>query len=439
MRITIVGLGYVGAVSAACLALKHTVTGVDVNPQKTATLNAGRSPIVEPGLEFRIRQSVRTGNLYATCDIGEALMASDLCFVAVSTPSCSNGEIDAGHLFRACEQIAIAVQRRGSPQPVIIRSSILPRIFTDCCKIFQTLAPGLISPGVNPEFLREGHAIVDFENPPLTVFGSDDAKTRSLLHDLYSGLQGPIFEVAPNEALMVKYASNAFHAAKVVFTNEIAAACRAEQIDPLPVMAAFCRDTSLNISSRYLMPGFAFGGSCLPKDVRAVLHSARHHDIELPMIRSVVESNALVIDRAVQAILATQKRRVGLVGLSFKPSTDDLRESPFVEVAERLLGKGIELAIYDPNVLVTRLVGGNKAYVDDVLPHLSRLMVSSIEELADHSDLLVIGHRFSELETLSSVLSHDISVFDLADLTLVTQLANGDRPCRTQVAPLAAS
>ena len=439
MRITVVGLGYVGAVSAACLALKHQVAGVDVNQQKTATLNAGRSPIVEPGLEFRIRQSLRSGNLSATCDIGKALVGSDLCFVAVATPSCSNGEIDAGHLFRACEDIAITVQRIGSPQPVIIRSSILPRIFTHCCKIFQALAPGLISPGVNPEFLREGHAIADFENPPLTVFGCDDAKTGSLLRDLYSGLRNPIFALTPKEALMVKYASNAFHAAKVVFANEIAAACRAEQIDPVPVMAAFCRDTSLNISSRYLRPGFAFGGSCLPKDLRAILHSARHHDLDLPMIRSIVESNTLVIDRAVRTILATQKRKVGLVGLSFKPSTDDLRESPFVELAERLLGKGVELAIYDPNVLVTRLVGGNKAYIDDVLPHLSRLMLPTIEELADYSDLLVVGHRFSELETLPSVLSHDVSVFDLADLTLVTQRTNGDRQCRTQTAPLAAS
>jgi GDP-mannose 6-dehydrogenase len=298
------------------------------------------------------------------------------------------------------------------------------------------LAPGLISPGVNPEFLREGHAIADFENPPLTVFGCDDAKTGSLLRDLYSGLRNPIFALTPKEALMVKYASNAFHAAKVVFANEIAAACRAEQIDPVPVMAAFCRDTSLNISSRYLRPGFAFGGSCLPKDLRAILHSARHHDLDLPMIRSIVESNTLVIDRAVRTILATQKRKVGLVGLSFKPSTDDLRESPFVELAERLLGKGVELAIYDPNVLVTRLVGGNKAYIDDVLPHLSRLMLPTIEELADYSDLLVVGHRFSELP---SVLSHDVSVFDLADLTLVTQRTNGDRQCRTQTAPLAAS
>lgn len=439
MHITIVGLGYVGAVSAACLALKHTVTGVDINQEKIATLNAGRSPIIEPGLEVRIRQTVRNGNLRATCDIEEALAVSDLCLVAVATPSCSNGGIDGGHLFRACEQIATAIQRRGTAQPVIIRSSVLPGVFAACCDIFETFAPGLISPGVNPEFLREGHAIADFEKPPFTVFGSYDAETRSLLRELYSALQAPILELTPQEALMVKYASNAFHAAKVAFANEIAAACRAEQIDPVPVMAAFCHDSSLNISPRYLMPGFAFGGSCLPKDVRAVLHSARHHDVELPMMRSVLESNELVIDRAVQAILATEKRRVGMVGLSFKASTDDLRESPFVELAERLLGKGIELSIYDPNVHVTRLVGGNKAYIEAVLPHLSRLMVTNLEELADRSDLFVIGHRFPELETISSVLAHDMPVFNLADLSLVTQIANGGRQCRTEIVPLAAS
>ena len=430
MRITIVGIGYVGAVSAACLAAKgHRVCAVDINPQKVQTLNEGKSPIVEPGLEEKISLATRSGMLRATSNLEESLLDCDLCFVAVATPSRGNGQIDPSHLFRACTQIAHAVAAAYRHQTVVIRSSVLPTIYAQCCNIFETHAPGLIDPGVNPEFLREGTAISDFEDPPMTIFGGDKECTRTLLSMIYADLHSPLLVLPPPEALMVKYASNIFHAIKVAFANEIGAVCRASGIDAETVMSAFRKDTVLNISPRYLKPGFAFGGSCLPKDLRAVLYSGRQLDIDLPLMRGILKSNAVIVERAVNTILETRVRRVGLVGLSFKSNTDDLRESPFVEVAERLLGKGIDLTIYDPNVFLAKLTGENKAYIDSVLPYLSRLLVPSLEQLVEKSDLLVLGHHFAELVELPVLLTHDCMVLDLGDLRLTTERYPREAPC----------
>jgi GDP-mannose 6-dehydrogenase len=394
MNISIVGLGYVGAVSAACLADSgHRVWGVDINSEKVRIINEGRSPIVENGLADKIAQGKKTGLLSATTEIEQALRETELSFIAVATPSRANGQIDPSHLFRACTQIAAALAKLDRKQTVVIRSSVLPSIFDECKAIFESKAPGLVELCSNPEFLREGTAIRDFEDPPFTILGTRTAAAEQTLRSLYSGQAAPIVVLEPREALMVKYASNAFHALKVAFSNEVAAVCEKTGVDAGAVMNVFCQDTKLNISRRYLMPGFAFGGSCLPKDVRAILHAGKECDLQLPLIAATLLSNQCVIERAYEKVRATGKRRIGLVGLSFKSNTDDLRESPFVELAERLLGKGYELRIYDPNVIAARLTGGNKEYIDGVIPHLSRLLVPSLKELND-VELLIIGHHF---------------------------------------------
>ena len=400
MKISIVGLGYVGAVSAACLAdLGHRVWGVDINADKVRIINEGRSPIVESGLADKIAQGRQAGCLCATVDIEEALRETELCFVAVATPSRANGQIDPAHLFRACKQIAVALSKFGKKQTVVVRSSVLPSIFDDCKGIFDSTAPGLVDLCANPEFLREGTAIRDFEEPPFTVIGTDSAAAEASLRSLYSEQSAPVFLLKPREALMVKYASNAFHALKVAFANEIAAVCQPADVDAEAVMNVFCNDRKLNISRRYLMPGFAFGGSCLPKDVRAVVHAGKQLDLQLPLITAVLSSNEQVIERAFQKVRATGKRRIGLIGLSFKSNTDDLRESPFVELAERLLGKGYKLSIFDPNVVAARLTGANKEYIDSVIPHLSRLLVRSLDDLCD-AELLIVGHHFDGVAEL---------------------------------------
>jgi GDP-mannose 6-dehydrogenase len=419
MNISIAGLGYVGTVSAACLASAgHRVWGVDINAEKVRIINEGRSPIVESGLAEKIAQGRSAQRLTATVDIEEALRETELCFVAVATPSRPNGQIDPAHLFRACDQIAKALSKLGKKQIVVIRSSVLPSIFDDCRGIFESKAPGLVELCANPEFLREGTAIRDFEEPPFTIVGTESATAETTLRSLYSEQAAPIFVLEPKAALMVKYASNAFHALKVSFANEIAAVCQQADVDAEAVMNVFCNDTKLNISRRYLMPGFAFGGSCLPKDVRAILHAGKELDLSLPLIAAVLSSNEQVIERAFQKVRATGKRRIGLIGLSFKSNTDDLRESPFVELAERLLGKGYELGIYDPNVIAARLTGANKQYIDGVIPHLSRLLVPSLDELRD-VELIIIGHRFEGLDQL--LRNTSASVIDLGAYETGTQ------------------
>ncbi len=404
MEVTIVGLGYVGTVSAACFAAAgHTVWGVDINSEKVRIVNEGRTPIVETNLGEKIAQARTSGRLSATCDLREALTHSEVCFVAVATPSRPNGDIDATHLLRACNQIAQALLDCDRSQIVIMRSSILPSVFEQCREIFSAMAPGRVKFCVNPEFLREGTAIEDFEHPPFTLLGVDDEQIEATLRLLYKSIAAPVFVLSPQESLLVKYASNAYHALKITFANEIGALCEHAGIDGQKVMSVFCRDTKLNISTRYLMPGFAFGGSCLPKDVRALSYAAKHSDLDIPLINSLLPSNEKVIQRAVQRVSNSKFRRIGLIGLGFKANTDDLRESPFVELAERLLGKGFDLKIFDPNVSLAQLTGSNKEYIDKVIPHLSRLLVGSLQDLSE-CEMLVVGHHYPNVrEFLSSV------------------------------------
>jgi len=404
MEITIVGLGYVGTVSAACFASAgHSVWGVDINPEKVRIVNEGRTPIVERDLEERIAQAREAGRLRATCDLSEALCRSAVCFVAVATPSRSNGDIDATHLLRACGQIAQVLRDCGRPQIVVMRSTILPSVFEQCNEIFKSLAAGRVTFCVNPEFLREGTAVGDFEKPPFTLLGVEDGQVEATLRSLYQFISAPVFVLPPKESLLVKYASNAYHAMKITFANEIGALCARADIDGQRVMSVFCEDTKLNISSRYLLPGFAFGGSCLPKDVRALTYAAKHYDLDVPLINSLLTSNEKVIQRALERVCDSKFRCIGLIGLGFKANTDDLRESPLVELAERLLGKGYDLRIFDPNVSIAQLTGSNKEYIHKVIPHLSRLLVGSLEDLAA-CELLVVGHRYPNVcEFLKSV------------------------------------
>ncbi|HTV09552.1 MAG TPA: nucleotide sugar dehydrogenase [Candidatus Aquilonibacter sp.] len=397
MRICVVGLGYVGTVSAACLACRgHTVWGVDINLDKIHIINRGDSPIVENGLASKISKARSAARLHATADIKEALRESEVCFIAVATPSRANGEIDTSHLLRAYEQIADTLVALGRSQIVVVRSSVLPSAFEQCKEAGDRIAPGKITLCANPEFLREGTAIHDFENPPFTLLGVDNSAGELALSALYEGFVSPIYVLPPREALLVKYASNAYHALKVTFANEIGTLCQSAAIDGRAVMQMFCRDRHLNISEKYLSPGFAFGGSCLPKDLRAILQMAKRADIELPLMSSLFASNAKTIERAVRRVLSVGAHRIGMIGLSFKPNTDDLRESPYVELAERLIGKGHEMKIYDPNVSLARLTGANRDYINKAIPHLSRLLVPSLSDLED-SEVVIVGHSYAEV------------------------------------------
>jgi len=399
MNITVVGLGYVGTVSLASLASRgNRVWGVDINPQKLESLSRGISPIVEPGLQQMLASANEKGLLRVGDDVEAALRESDVCFVSVATPSQRNGHIDSRHLVQACNQIARAMRSLDRRQIVAIRSSILPTVLADVEELFDREALGLVDLCVNPEFLREGTAIADFENPPFTLIGTGSPHAEAVLRTIYSDIEAPVYVLPAAEATLVKYASNAYHALKATFANEIGRVCSHMGIDGEAVMQVFCKDTKLNISSNYLRPGFAFGGSCLPKDVRAIQYAGRLCDIELPLMSGILESNAFVVRSALQAVLDSRARQVALIGLSFKKNTDDLRESPYVELAEQLIGKGIELRIYDPNVSIARLTGANKEYIQGTIPHLSRLLVSTIEEATSEIDLLILCHRYAEVD-----------------------------------------
>jgi GDP-mannose 6-dehydrogenase len=396
-RVAVFGMGYVGCVSAACLASRgHTVVGVDVNPDKVAMLTEGRSPVVEERIEDLVAEQVAEGRLTATTDSAAAVAGTDIALVCVGTPSSPSGGLLTSYLEQVSEEIGAALPGRQERYTVVIRSTMLP---TTCEQIVLPrleAASGMCAGedfglAVNPEFLREGSSVRDFFEPPKTVIGQTDEASGDAVAALYEGLPGPVYRVPLGVAEMIKYADNGFHALKAGFANEIGAVCKALGLDSHIVMDILTSDTKLNISPAYLRPGFAFGGSCLPKDLRALVHRARRADVPVPILESILPSNESQIDRVFRAIEATGKRRVGLFGLAFKPGTDDLRESPLVALAERLLGRGFELMIHDPQVAVSRLLGANRAYVDHRIPHLSRLMASSADAVVSHAEVCVVG------------------------------------------------
>lgn len=399
MKVAIFGLGYVGCVSAACLArLGHEVIGVDVNSEKVAQVSAGRSPVLEEGLAELIAGAVQRGTLRATGDAASAVQSADVSLVCVGTPSLANGSLDSSIVESVCEQIGQGL-RGGEPgHSVVVRSTLLPGMTHRAVR--PCLAAGLhaepeeagVTVAYNPEFLREGSALRDFFDPPFTVAGSDDAEGERVVRDLYRAVDAPLYSLKIAEAELVKYACNAFHALKITFANEIGHFSKASGVDPHKVMDVLVQDTKLNVSPAYLRPGFAFGGSCLPKDLRAILHAARQNDLELPLMRGVMASNSWQVQEALGLILRQRSRRIAVLGITFKAGTDDLRESPVVELVESLIGKGYELSIFDENVEWARLVGANRDFIEKAIPHITQLMVGSIDEAIANADVVVIGN-----------------------------------------------
>lgn len=396
-RISVFGLGYVGTVCAACFAERgHMVTGVDVSPSKVETINRGQSPIVEELISDLVRDMVASGKLRATTGIEDAIANSDLSLVCVGTPSSNGGRPDDACVRQVSREIGGALARKEAYHLVVLRSTVLPGTLDEVVIPALEECSGkkmgeLIGACFHPEFLREGSSVKDFRDPPKIVIGANDTKAGDALAALYDGFTAPLFKTSVRTAELLKYADNAFHALKVSFGNEIGTLCKALGIDSHELMRIFCKDTKLNISAAYLMPGFAYGGSCLPKDLRALNHLARSCHVELPVLSSVHRSNDLHLARAVELVTGFEKRRVGLLGLSFKDGTDDLRESPMVELAERLLGKGLSIRVYDNNVMLSRLQGGNKAFLEQRLPHISNLLSEDVDTVVNDSDVIVVG------------------------------------------------
>jgi len=419
MRICIFGLGYVGTVAAGCLAREgHEVIGVDPNRLKVDLINAGRSPIIEKDLGEILARGVEAGRLGASTDAEPALRYADVAFVCVGTPSQPNGALDLQYVRRVCEQIGAVFRHHPGAPVVVVRSTMLPgsmrEVVIPALESFSGKRAGVdFGVCVNPEFLREGTAVHDYRNPPLTVIGEVNRASGDLLATLYAGLPGPLVRTDLQTAEMVKYADNAWHALKVGFANEIGNVCKELDVDAHRVMDIFCQDRKLNISSTYLKPGFAFGGSCLPKDLRALLHAARARDVALPILASILPSNQLQVERAVQAVAAQGHRRVGVLGITFKAGTDDMRESPMVELAERLIGKGFDLRIYDRNVAVAGVHGANRDYILNRIPHISRLMLPRLDDVLGHAGTIVVGSSAEEFRDVPRRLADGQVLVDL--------------------------
>jgi GDP-mannose 6-dehydrogenase len=403
MHISVFGLGYVGSVSAACFASQgHDVIGVDVNPIKVDLIARGRTPVVEEKIGELIAEVVRAGSLRATTNVAEAIAATDVSLICVGTPSAPNGSLSTGYLERVATEIGGELAQRDRRHTVVFRSTMLPgtcqNLLVPILERSSGLCAGLdFGVVVNPEFLREGTSVRDFFDPPKTVIGEYDRASGDIVAGLYDGLPGEVFRVSIPVAEMTKYADNSFHALKIGFANELGAICQALGLDSHEVMDVFLSDTKLNVSPAYLRPGFAFGGSCLPKDLRGLVYAARRADVSVPILGHILSSNDTQIRRAVDAVIATGARKIGLFGLSFKGGTDDLRESPLVELAERLIGKGYDLRIYDANVTVSRLLGANQEYIERMLPHLGELLSSSVDEVMEHAEVCVVGSRDADV------------------------------------------
>ena len=418
MKISVLGLGYVGAVSAGCLAQDgHEVVGVDPERTKVDLINSGRSPIIEKGIGEIVAEQVAAGRLRASMDVAAAVRHSDLVLVCVGTPSLPNGGIDLRYIRRVCEQIGQTLKSHDGAPVIVMRSTMLPGTMRDVVIPILEKASGKkageeFGVCINPEFLREGTAVHDYYHPPKTVIGEINRASGDLVATLYSRFPGPMIRTDIQTAEMVKYADNVWHALKVGFANEIGNICKAVGIDAHKVMEIFCQDQKLNLSPYYLKPGFAFGGSCLPKDVRALLYKAKTLDVSVPILASILPSNQQQIDRGVQTVVEKGNKKVGILGFSFKAGTDDLRESPMVELVERLLGKGYDLKIYDRNVSMAVIHGANRDFILNRIPHISRLMVDSIDEVFAHARTIVIGNASPEFADVTTRIGDGQTVID---------------------------
>lgn len=435
MRISIFGLGYVGAVCAGCLSARgHEVVGVDVSTTKIDLINDGKSPIVEPGLEALLQQGIQTGRLRGTTDVAGAIRDTELSMLCVGTPSKKNGDLELDYIESVCREIGFVLRDKTTRHTVVVRSTVLPGtvknvvipILEDCSGKKAGIDFGV---AVNPEFLRESTAIKDYDHPPMTVIGELDKLSGDALESLYSELDAPIIRKDIEVAEMIKYTCNVWHAAKVTFANEIGNIAKAVGVDGREVMDVVCQDKTLNLSQYYMRPGFAFGGSCLPKDVRALTYRAGQLDVEHPMLGAIMRSNVAQVQNAFDIIASHDKRKVALLGLSFKAGTDDLRESPLVELAEMLIGKGFDLSIYDSNVEYARVHGANKDYIESKIPHVSSLLNSDFDQVVGDSDIIVLGNRDERFRALAQDAPHGKQVVDLVGFMAHTSNGSTEGIC----------
>ena len=427
MRISILGVGYVGAVAAGCLASQgHNVIAVDVRRSKVDALNAGRSPIVETDLEALIADAVAKRTLRATCDVRAAIADTEISMICVGTPTAANGRLELTYVKNVVREIGECLRERSAYHLVVLRSTVLPGTLSGVVRPLLEKTSGKevgqdFGLCNNPEFLRESTAVWDYFNPPKTVVGAADRRSGDILARLYASLPGPKITTSPAVAEMVKYADNNWHALKVCFGNEIGRLCKSLSIDGHEVMDVFCQDEKLNISRAYLQPGFAFGGSCLPKDVRALVYEARRQDVDTPVLNAILPSNQRQLEAGIECIIAAGNRDVSIMGFAFKAGTDDLRESPMVALIEHLLGKGYRLKVYDPCVVLGRLTGVNREYLFHTVPHIAELMVDSVDEAFHHAKTLVIGNRSPEFAALAGRVTNSQTLIDLVRIPELTR------------------
>lgn len=432
MRVSIFGMGYVGTVSGACLAdMGHEVVGVDVSAHKVAMLNRGQSPVVEELIDELVGRAAKAGRLRATEDVIDAVRGSEVSFISAGTPAGANGSPSLGAVDAVATAIGDALKRKDTEHTVVVRSTVPPGTTEErIARILQERSGRTIGQGLhvcfNPEFLREGSSVKDFHNPPQTIVGSLTPAGYDVVAQLYAGVQAPLVRTTCRIAETVKYLCNAFHALKITFANEAGALLKQLGMDGREAMAIFCQDRQLNISPAYLRPGFAFGGSCLPKDLQALLSFARANDVELPLLANVLPSNTLHIGRAFDLIARRGRRRVALFGLAFKPGTDDLRASPLVALAERLIGKGFDLVIHDPFVETSRLTGKNREFIEAEIPHFERLMAATPGAALESAEIIVVGHAGKDALAAIAERSRGRAIIDLQGVPSLAALKDVD-------------
>jgi GDP-mannose 6-dehydrogenase len=420
--ISIFGLGYVGSVTAACFArMTHDVMGVDVNPAKVEMIDSGRSPIIETGMSEIVAEAHAAGRLRATTDPLAAVLSSEVSFICVGTPSLRHGKLDLSHVEKVAREIGAALRQKTSPHTVVLRSTVLPGTTETVVLPLIEEASGKragmdFALVYNPEFMREGSAVGDFMDPPYTVLGAREPEQLEVVSQLYGSTPGPVFKTTIAVAEMAKYMSNAFHATKVTFANEMGTLCKSLGVDAQEVTEIFASDRRLNISAAYLSPGFSFGGSCLPKDVRALTYRAKELDLNLPMLSALLPSNAEHVERAFDAVVRTKKRKIAQLGLSFKAGTDDLRESPLVQLVKRLLGEGFEVKIWDRDVSLGRLAGSNRQYIEEVIPHIGSILCADLEGVLREAEVVIIGNKSIGKDDLKANLRAEHIVIDLVHL-----------------------
>ena len=422
LSVSVFGLGYVGSVSAACFAsMGHRVIGVDVSRAKVETMASGRTPIIEAGMSELVSEANRAGLLHATTDSTAAVLDSEVSFVCVGTPSLKNGKLDLGHIENVAREIGAAIRQKKSPHVFVLRSTVLAGTTETVVLPILEKESGKkcgqdFTVCYNPEFMREGSAVADFLNPPYTILGASDNTHLAPLRELYKNTPGTLYETSIPVAEMVKYFSNCYHAVKVGFANEMGTMCKHLGVDAHAVTKIFISDSKLNISPAYLSPGFAFGGSCLPKDLRAITYKAKELDLKLPLLESLMPSNAEHIDRAVEMVLSTGKKKIAQLGLSFKAGTDDLRESPQVQLIKRLIGEGLEVKVWDEDVSLGRLAGSNRRYIEEVIPHIGSVLSADLESVLSTAEVVILGNKSASKDRLARYLRPEQIVIDLVHL-----------------------